>query len=161
MYDVITEVPTSEQLKKVRERTGLTQTELATIIGINLRNYQLRETCDRATYPGEYNLLMLLADNHPLYRIKDYTPEKDAAGITEKLLLAEPEAAEVKRLRKAMGLKLQEAADRYGYTLSAWKSKEMASKRGTLRQAEYNFMLLLLDEHPTLKLTNRKASEEN
>lgn len=161
MYDVITAVPTREQMTEVRERTGLTQTELATIIGINLRNYQLRETCDRATNPGEYNLLMLLADNHPLYRIKDYTPEKDAAGIAEKLLLAEPEAAEVKRLRKAMGLKQQEVADRYGYTLGAWKSKEMASKRGTLRQAEYNFMLLLLDEHPTLKLSERKASKIN
>ncbi|WP_313159048.1 hypothetical protein [Mixta calida] len=161
MYDVITAVPTREQMTEVRERTGLTQTELATIIGINLRNYQLRETCDRATNPGEYNLLMLLADNHPLYRIKGYTPEKDAAGIAEKLLLAEPEAAEVKRLRKAMGLKQQEVADRYGYTLGAWKSKEMASKRGTLRQAEYNFMLLLLDEHPTLKLSERKASKIN
>lgn len=161
MYDVITEVPTSEQMTEVRERTGLTQTELGKIIGINLRNYQLRETCDRATNPGEYNLLMLLADNHPLYRIKGYTPEKDAAGIAEKLLLAEPDAAEVKRLRIAMGLKQQEVADRYGYTLGAWKSKEMASKRGTLRQAEYNFMLLILDEHPTLKLTNRKASQAN
>lgn len=161
MYDVITAVPTREQMTEVRERTGLTQTELATIIGINLRNYQLRETCDRATNPGEYNLLMLLADNHPLYRIKGYTPEKDAAGIAEKLLLAEPEAAEVKQLRKAMGLKQQEVADRYGYTLGAWKSKEMASKRGTLRQAEYNFMLLLLDEHPTLKLSERKASKIN
>lgn len=161
MYDVITEVPTSEQMTDVRKRTGLTQTELGKIIGINLRNYQLRETGDRATNPGEYNLLMLLADNHPLYRIKGYTPEKDAACIAEKLLLAEPDAAEVKRLRIAMGLKQQEVADRFGYTLGAWKSKEMASKRGTLRQAEYNFMLLLLDEHPTLKLTARKASQAN
>lgn len=157
MYDVITAVPTSEQMTEVRARTGLTQTELGKIIGINLRNYQLRESGDRATNPGEYNLLMLLADNHPLYRIKGYTPEKEAAGIAEKLLLAEPDAAEVKRLRIAMGLKQQEVADRFGYTLGAWKSKEMASKRGTLRQAEYNFMLLLLGEHPTLKLTARKA----
>lgn len=157
MYDVITAVPTSEQMTEVRARTGLTQTELGKIIGINLRNYQLRETGDRVTNPGEYNLLMLLADNHPLYRIKGYTLEKEAAGIAEKLLLAEPDAAEVKRLRIAMGLKQQEVADRFGYTLGAWKSKEMASKRGTLRQAEYNFMLLLLGEHPTLKLTVRKA----
>jgi transcriptional regulator with XRE-family HTH domain len=161
MYDVITAVPTSEQMTEVRQRTGLTQTELGKIIGINLRNYQLRETGDRTTNPGEYNLLMLLADNHPLYRIKGYTPEKDAAGIAEKLLLAEPDAAEVKRLRIAMGLKQQEVADRFGYTPGARKSKEMASKRGTLRQAEYNFMLLLLGEHPTLKLTARKTSQAN
>jgi len=160
MYEVITEEPTGEQVAALRERTGLTQTELGKIVGINLRNYQHREAGKHPTRAGEYNLLMLIADTHPLYRLKSYTPGRDAAGIAEKLIPEEPDAAEVKRVRKALGLKLQEAADRFGYTLSAWKSKEMASKRGTLRPGEYNFMLLLLGEHPALKLTARPAATE-
>lgn len=160
MYELITEVPTGEQLKALRERTGLNQTELAKVIGINLRNYQHREAGENPTNAGEYNLLMLLADTHPMYRLKGYSPERDAAGIADRLIPEEPDAGEVKRVRKAMGLKLQDAAERYGYTLSAWKSKEQASKRGTLRPAEYNFMLLLLGEHPALTLTRRPGTEK-
>lgn len=161
MYELITEEPTGEQLSELRGHTGLTQAELAKIVGVNLRNYQHREAGENPTRAAEYNMLMLIADTHPLYRLKGYNPVKDAAGIAEKLIAEEPDAAEVKRVRKAMGLKIQEAADRYGYTLSAWKSKESEKKRGTLRPCEYNFMLLLLGEHPALKLIPRTMNTKN
>ncbi|HCB9298495.1 MULTISPECIES: hypothetical protein [Klebsiella] len=52
---------------------GLTQTELANIMGYKLRAWQFKEDTNpetaRRLMDGEFEYLLLLAGEHPLYRL--------------------------------------------------------------------------------------------
>ncbi|MEX3242820.1 hypothetical protein [Serratia quinivorans] len=162
MYNVLNAIPSAETVIALRESMGLTQTQLGKLMGLELRQWQRKEAVGDAVGKyafsplniGEYNLLLLLAGCHPHYALMPYSPEKFA----EQLLYTQPTANEVKSLRKVLGLKVDEVATLMGYTLSSWKSKQQASKSGTLKPAEYNFMLLLAGLHPVLKLTPKKGT---
>jgi DNA-binding transcriptional regulator YiaG len=64
--------------------------------------------------------LLLIADEHPAWRIKNYRLDR----LFSEVIRSQPSAEEVKELRVALGMKQQEIADLLGYTLAAWKSKQ-------------------------------------
>lgn len=158
--DVIRDPLSPADVAAIRQRMGLTQTALGEIMGVDLRTWMRKEAnpddlvskydSSRLNI-GETNFLLLLADEHPVWRLKNYSPEK----VFPKVIREQPSADEVKELRTALGMKQQEIADMLGYTLAAWKSKQSKANSGTLKPGEYNFLMLLANVHPGLKLTKR------
>lgn len=149
-----------DEVAAIRKEMGLTQTELSALMDVDLRTWMRKEANpDEAKNiyyssplnTGEANFLLLLADRHPAYRLKGYSPEK----VFPKVVKGQPEPEEVKTLRVALGMKQQEIADLLGYTLAAWKSKQSKANKGTLKPGEYNFLMLLAGVHPGLKLVKR------
>ena len=71
-------------------------------------------------------------------------------------MIGKPTPEEVKNARIKAGFTQQEAADRFGFTLSAWQAKETTGKtsRG-LAAGTYEMFLLLADEHPVYQLVKR------
>lgn len=161
MIDGVIQTPFEpEQVASLRHRMGLTQSELADLMGVDLRTWMRKEANPEEVASkydssrlniGETNFLLLLADEHPAWRLKNHDPEKLFAKVTR----TQPSADEVKALRVALGMKLQEIADMLGYTLAAWKSKQSKANAGTLKPGEYNFLMLLANEHPGLTLIKR------
>ncbi|HHD7476780.1 TPA: hypothetical protein ACOVJJ_005019 [Klebsiella oxytoca] len=157
MIKMVNVVPQPETVKTIRESMGITETALGTLMGYELRAWQRKEAIsdDLSQYnktslrPGEYNMLMLIAGVHPDYQLdKTFYPDD---------IVKEPAtAADVRHLRMALGLKHAEIAKLFGYKPAAWQTKEKASQRGVkLKTGEYNFLLLLADEHPSLKLVRK------
>lgn len=154
MIKMVSVVPQPETVKAIREKIGMTETALGKAMGYELRAWQRKEAISdnlsrynkTSLRPGEYNMLMLIAGVHPNYRLdKEFSPDdmvKDPAT-----------AADVRRLRTALGLKHAEIAALFGYKPASWQTKEKAAQRGVkLKSGEYNFLLLLAGEHPSLKL---------
>ena len=148
------------QVAAIRQRMGLTQTELADLMVLDLRTWMRKEADPEkvgSKYDssllniGETNFLLLIADEHPAWRIKNYRLDR----LFSEVIRSQPSAEEVKELRVALGMKQQEIADLLGYTLAAWKSKQSKANAGTLKPGEYNFLMLLADEHPGLNLIRR------
>ncbi len=71
-------------------------------------------------------------------------------------MIDKPTPEEVKNARIKAGFTQQEAADRFGFTLSAWQAKETIgnTSRG-LAAGTYEMLLLLADEHPVYQLVKR------
>jgi len=158
MIKVVSVVPQPETVKAIREKTGMTETALGAVMGYELRAWQRKEAIsdDLSQYnktslrPGEYNMLMLIAGVHPHYRLdKAFTPED--------IVRTPATAADVRRLRMALGLKHAEIAALFGYKPASWQTKEKPAQRGVkLKTGEYNFLLLLAGEHPSLHLTEKR-----
>ncbi|EBM5157420.1 TPA: hypothetical protein OX949_004318 [Escherichia coli] len=72
-----------------------------------------------------------------------------------------PTPEEVKQARIKAGFTQQEAAERFGFTLSAWQAKETSGKtsRG-LAAGTYELLLLLADDHPDYQLVNRGKKQD-
>lgn len=161
MIDGVIQTPLApKQVAAIRHRMGLTQSELGELMGVDLRTWMRKEADPEdvkrsndasVLNVGEANFLLLLADEHPVWQIKNYRMER---LFTE--VVRTPSTGEaVKALRLALGLKQQEIADMLGYKLSAWKAKQAPSKERKLKQGEYNFLMLLANEHPGLTLIKR------
>lgn len=157
MIKMVSVVPQPETVKVIREKMGMTETVLGAVMGYELRTWQRKEAIsdDLSQYnktslrPGEYNMLMLIAGVHPNYRLnKKFSPDD---------MVKEPAtAADVRRLRLALGLKHAEIAELFGYKMASWQTKEQATRRGVkLKTGEYNFLLLLAGEHPSLQLIEK------
>ena len=71
-------------------------------------------------------------------------------------MIDKPTPEDVKNASIKAGFTQQEAADRFGFTLSAWQAKETTGKtsRG-LAAGTYEMLLLLADEHPVYQLVKR------
>lgn len=147
------------QVAELRRKMELTQTELADLMGVDLRTWMRKEANpdEVGKYDssrlnvGETNFLLLIADEHPAWRIRNY----DLQELIAKTVRDQPAADDVKELRVTLGMKQQEIADMLGYTLASWKSKQSKANAGTLKPGEYNFLMLLAGVHPGLKLTKR------
>ncbi|CNK26119.1 Uncharacterised protein [Yersinia aldovae] len=72
-FNSVTQEPSVEEIKALREAAGLSTAEAAEIFGLsNYKSWWRKETGDdsgRKLKAGEYNLLLLLADAHPNYRL--------------------------------------------------------------------------------------------
>lgn len=60
--------PTPERLKSARKALGYTQKEAAELVHVSLRAWQLWEAGDRRVPPGIWELYVIKAGLHPLYR---------------------------------------------------------------------------------------------
>jgi DNA-binding XRE family transcriptional regulator len=60
--------PTPDQLKSTRKALGYTQKEAAELVHVSLRAWQLWEAGDRKMPPGIWELCVIKAGLHPLYR---------------------------------------------------------------------------------------------
>ena len=60
--------PTPELIKKTRIVLGHTQREAAEMVHVSLRAWQLWEAGDRKIPPGLWELCVIKAGLHPLYR---------------------------------------------------------------------------------------------
>jgi len=72
MTDIL---PTAEDIKQLRKKTGLTQKEVAQLFGISLNYWQRKELNKesiqhRKISKSEYTLLLLLAGEHPEFILK-------------------------------------------------------------------------------------------
>ncbi len=68
--------PTPDQVKVARIATGLTQRECAERFGYSLTGWQKKEdagTSGRALSVGEWELLLLLAGQHPTFTLQRNT----------------------------------------------------------------------------------------
>ena len=71
-------------------------------------------------------------------------------------MIDKPTPEEEKNARIKAGFTQQEAADRFGFTLSAWQAKETTGKTSLgLAAGTYEMLLLLADEHPVYQLVKR------
>lgn len=155
MNKVVQVIPAGDEVARLRSKMKLTQTELGDLFGLSLRQWQRKESLESTPVNnstpmkvGEANFLLLLADEHPYYRLEDYHPDK--------VIRTGPlDEQEVRQLRIESGLMQKEIAAVMGYTLYAWKSKESPNNRGTLKPGEYNFLMLLTGVHPKLKMTEK------
>ena len=161
MYKVVGDIISNEKIQQLRQEMGLTQTELGRVMGYDLRNWQRKETSadDVSQYNassltiGESNFLLLLADAHPAYKLKNFSVKKNLNDVWG----AEPENGQVvAQLRKDLGLKQQEIAELFGYSLNGWKSKQKPSNSASLKVGEYNFMMLLAGNHPAMRIESRE-----
>lgn len=161
MYKVVGDVLSSEKIQQLRQIMGLTQTELGRVMGYDLRNWQRKETSagDVSQYNasnltiGESNFLLLLADAHPDYKLKNFSVKDNLTNVWA----AVPESGQVvAQLRKDLGLKQQEIAELFGYSLNGWKSKQKPSNSASLKVGEYNFMMLLAGTHPAMRIESKE-----
>lgn len=68
-----------------------------------------------------------------------------------------PTGAQVKALRENAGFTLQEMADLFNMNYRSWQAKEADGKFGrSLNYAEYQYLLLMCDQHKELKVTRRE-----
>ncbi|ALQ49672.1 MULTISPECIES: hypothetical protein [Enterobacterales] len=162
MIKMVSVVPQPETVKMLRGKMGMTETALGAVMGYELRAWQRKEAIsdDLSQYnktslrPGEYNMLMLIAGVHPDYRLnRTFSPDD---------MVKEPATAEdVRRLRLALGLKHAEIAALFGYKPASWQTKEKAAQRGVkLKTGEFNFLLLLAGEHPSLQLVEKVKQDQ-
>lgn len=61
-------LPTPAELKAVREVMGYTQKETAAMACVSVRAWQLWEAGDRKMPPGLWELCVIKAGLHPIYR---------------------------------------------------------------------------------------------
>ncbi len=64
--------PTPEQVKAARIAAGLSLKDAADIFGYQLNSWQMKESAGKASRSlsiGEYKYLLLLANQHPEYKI--------------------------------------------------------------------------------------------
>lgn len=155
MFKVVQAIPDGNQVTALRKKMRLTQTQLADMFGISLRQWQRKESMeselDTNMAPmkvGEANFLLLLADEHPYYRLKINNPE-------DVVRTAPHDAEEVRQLRIKTGIMQKDLAVLLGYKVASWKSKESSRNSGTLKPGEYNFLMLLANAHPNLELVEK------
>ncbi|HBL6731724.1 TPA: helix-turn-helix domain-containing protein [Serratia liquefaciens] len=63
-----------------------------------------------------------------------------------------PSADDVRQMREAAGLSVEQAATLFECLPRSWQSKENPNTRGTLTVGEYNYLLLLAGKHPYLSI---------
>ncbi|MDX6917765.1 hypothetical protein R9X49_21965 [Pectobacterium carotovorum] len=69
---------------------------------------------------------------------------------------SKPSGEEVKKTREAAGLTQREAAERFGYALRGWQSKEDEGPSGrSLSIGEFELLQLLAGLHPDYELSRR------
>lgn len=62
--------PTKEQVKEARLKAGLTQKQAAEVLKIpHTRTWQYWEAGTNAMSESDYELFLLLTDQHPVYRL--------------------------------------------------------------------------------------------
>lgn len=68
----------------------------------------------------------------------------------------------IRAIRKRMGLTQTQLAERMGYKLKAWQVKEHHNpeKARRLMDGEFQYLLLIADEHPTLTLIPKEKPAE-
>ncbi|CAI1195589.1 TPA: helix-turn-helix domain-containing protein [Serratia marcescens] len=141
--------PTGAEIAKLRNQLGLTQKKLAALFGVTLATWQKKESeTSKETIgirPGEFQFLLLLAGEHPQYVLTQKQPE--LMTVQNK-----PSADDVRQLREAAGLSVEQAAALFECLPRSWQSKENPNTRGTLTVGEYNFLLLLAGKHPYLSI---------
>jgi len=144
-----TQTPTGAEIAKLRNRLGLTQKALATLFGVTLATWQKKESeTSKETIgirPAEFQFLLLLADEHPQYVLTQKQPE--LMTVQNK-----PSADDVRQMREAAGLSVEQAATLFECLPRSWQSKENPNTRGTLTVGEYNYLLLLASKHPYLSI---------
>jgi DNA-binding transcriptional regulator YiaG len=144
-----TQTPTGAEIAKLRNRLGLTQKALATLFGVTLATWQKKESeTSKETIgirPAEFQFLLLLADEHPQYVLTQKQPE--LMTVQNK-----PSADDVRQMREAAGLSVEQAATLFECLPRSWQSKENPNTRGTLTVGEYNYLLLLAGKHPYLSI---------
>lgn len=71
-------------------------------------------------------------------------------------MIDKPTPEQVKQAREAACLTQYQAAQRFGYTLNGWQKKEQTGAANrSLSTGEYEFLLLLANQHPHLKLCSK------
>ena len=71
--------------------------------------------------------------------------------------LINPSPENIKAARVAAQLTQPSAAQRFGYSLSGWKQKELMGKNSrALSQGEFELLLLLAGQHPDYELINKQ-----
>lgn len=148
---MIKRIPSGREVSELRERIGVTQSQMAEAMGLSLSTWQRKES-DNAkklveTKIAEYNFLLLLADQHPEYQLENCD--------LENVINHKSTASEVSALREKLGLSREAIAELFGYSTSGWGSKENPKRDGSLNVGEFNFLQLLADMHPTMKLVTR------
>jgi len=68
MIAIMLKSPAPEQLKSTRKALGYTQKEAAQLVHVSLRAWQLWEAGDRKMPPAIWELCVVKAGMHPLYR---------------------------------------------------------------------------------------------
>ena len=77
------------------------------------------------------------------------------------MILEKPTPEEVTAAREAAGLSLKEAARRFGMTYTNWQKKEVNGSSGTkLSVGEYNYLLLLANQHPEFQMVHRLGDKK-
>ena len=141
------------EIARLRKKIGVTQTELAELFGVTLSTWQKKESeTSKETIgvkPGEFQYLQLLAGEHPVYKLVQKKPGK--APITVK---TKPHPQEIRRIREKCGYSVDDAAKEFGCARHSWITKENPNLRGSLTVGEWNYFLLLADEHPGWTLEN-------
>ena len=145
---MIDRIPAGSEVAELRERIGLTQSQMAEIMGLSLSTWQRKES-DNAkklveTKIAEFNFLLLLAGLHPEYQLGN----RDL----ENVLKRKSTAPEVTALREKLGLSREAMAKLFGYSLSGWSSKENPNRDGSLNVGEFNFLQLLAGMHASMDL---------
>lgn len=70
---------------------------------------------------------------------------------------ARPAAADVRELRLKAGLTTKQMAELFGVQHRTWQAKEMEGKNGrSLSFAEFQYLQLILELHPNMKLVSKK-----
>jgi len=68
-----------------------------------------------------------------------------------------PGAAEIRDLRMKAGLTTRQMAELFGVQQRTWQAKEMEGKNGrSLSFAEFQYLQLILEQHPHMKLVPKK-----
>jgi len=77
---------------------------------------------------------------------------------TQEFIYLNNHAANIKRLRKKIGLTQKACAERFGYALRTWQAKEQeasAENSRPLSDGEFELLLLLAGEHPSFTLKEK------
>ena len=74
--------PKPEIIKKTRLALGYTQKEAAEMVHVSLRAWQMWEAGDRQIPPGHWELCMIKAGLHPLYKASPPSTSTPASALS-------------------------------------------------------------------------------
>lgn len=152
--------PVPDNVQKCRIDCNLTQVQMASIFQLTDDMWQRKEARNKTYSPcsfAEYNLVLLMSNNHPHYRLikRDFFQNNnDLFGYY--FILNDVDTSDIKKLRKKTDLNSAEFAELLNQSVSNWKKKESG---GAVKVKtpfdEYNLILLMLDEHPNYRLESK------
>jgi len=142
--------PVPLTLADCRKAMGIGPTLAAKCLGLQYPPYFKKETGVVGVSVGEINLFMILAHLHPHWRL---TTPYDPVLLPDLLTHTQPTGDEIKALRIKLAQTQAAMAEQLGYKVSSWKMKENLLKPASLKTAEYNLLLMLCNEHPSLGIT--------
>ncbi|CAM3827544.1 hypothetical protein [Rouxiella silvae] len=144
--------PSISEVKRIRHKLNLTQSQMAQLLGITLRAYQKREEVMK-TRKTEFEMLQLLAGEHELYVVCSKDPSKSPI---EGWVMDDSTHEELRAIRESLGLTIAQMAELTGYARSGWNTKELPDQGTTVRPGEYNYLMLLANKHPNLYIYDRE-----